>query len=212
MKTIILNGSPRQDWNTAQLLKSARKGAESIGAEVEYYDLYDLKYTGCRSCLACKRKGIGEPCKCYYGDELEPIIDRIYKADRLILGSPIYFGEPTGQLRAALERIFFPALSYNTFSSTFHGSLTVDVFLTMNCPQEVYEKAYSAKMEEYFGPFHLLNTKARIVPIWDTVQVSDYAKYDMDGINGAAKQARHDAELPAALELAFKVGAGTADT
>ena len=91
MKTIILNGSPRKDWNTAQLLQSTRKGAESAGAAVEYFDLYDLSFTGCRSCLACKRKGIGEPCKCYYGDELEPIIDRIYKADRLILGSPIYF-------------------------------------------------------------------------------------------------------------------------
>ena len=36
MKTIILNASPRKNWNTAQLLKSAAKGAESAGAEVEY--------------------------------------------------------------------------------------------------------------------------------------------------------------------------------
>ena len=46
MKTIILNGSPRKDWNTAQALQSARKGAESVGAETEYIDLYDLTYTG----------------------------------------------------------------------------------------------------------------------------------------------------------------------
>lgn len=39
MKTIILNASPRKNWNTAQLLKSAAKGAESAGAEVEYIDL-----------------------------------------------------------------------------------------------------------------------------------------------------------------------------
>jgi hypothetical protein len=57
MKTIILNGSPRKNWNTAQVLKSAQKGAESVGAETEYIDLYDLSYTGCRSCMACKRKG-----------------------------------------------------------------------------------------------------------------------------------------------------------
>jgi len=211
MKTIILNGSPRRDWNTAQLLKSAQKGAESAGAAVEYFDLYELNFTGCRSCLACKRRGIGEPCKCYYGDELAPVIDRIYQADRLILGSPIYFGEPTGVLRMALERIWFPALSYNTFSSTFRGKLAVDVFLTMNCPEEIYKKAYAAKMEEFFGPFHLLNTAARIHPIWDTVQVSDYSKFDMDGIDGAAKQARHDAEFPAALELACRIGAGAAE-
>lgn len=51
MKTIILNASPRKNWNTAQLLKSAAKGAESAGAEVEYIDLYDLNFTGCRSCM-----------------------------------------------------------------------------------------------------------------------------------------------------------------
>ena len=31
MKTILINGSPRKNWNTAQLLKSAQKGAESSG-------------------------------------------------------------------------------------------------------------------------------------------------------------------------------------
>ena len=56
MKTIILNGSPRKNWNTTQLLKEAQKGALSAGTEVEYIDLYDLNYNGCRSCLACKRR------------------------------------------------------------------------------------------------------------------------------------------------------------
>ena len=208
MKTILINGSPRKDWNTAQLLKAAQRGAASVGAETEYCDLYDLKFTGCRSCLACKARGVVQPCKCYCRDDASPLLERIYAADRLILGSPIYFGEPTGQLRMLLERIYFPALSYNTFGSTYEGRLDVDVFLTMNCPEAVYQKAYAAKMEEYFGPFHLLNTTARIHPVWDTVQVADYAKYDMDRIDGVAKQARHDAEFPAALDHAFAVGAG----
>ncbi|MBR5757494.1 MAG: flavodoxin family protein, partial [Thermoguttaceae bacterium] len=43
MKTIILTASPRKNWNTAQLLKEAKKGAESVCDEVEYVDLYDLK-------------------------------------------------------------------------------------------------------------------------------------------------------------------------
>ena len=49
MKTIVLNGSPRKNWNTATMLKEAQKGAESVGAETEYLDLFDLTYTGCRS-------------------------------------------------------------------------------------------------------------------------------------------------------------------
>ena len=206
MKTIILNGSPRKDWNTALLLKSAQKGAEAAGAETEYIDLFDLRYTGCRSCLACKRKGVPEPCRCYFQDELTPVLERVWHSNHLILGSPIYFGEPTGQLRNFLERIIFPALSYNSFSTVFTGKVDVDVFLTMNAPEEAYEKLYRAKMEEYFEPFRLLRGEIRIHPVWDTVQVRDYSKFEMAGIDGAKKQARHDALFPGALTQAFEIG------
>lgn len=206
MKTIILNGSPRKDWNTALLLKSAKEGAEAAGAETEFIDLFDLKYAGCRSCLACKRKGVPEPCRCYYQDELTPVLERVWQADRLILGSPIYFGEPTGQIRNFLERVIFPALSYNSFSTVFQGKVDVDVFLTMNAPEEAYEKLYRVKMEEYFEPFRLLRGDIRIHPVWDTVQVRDYSKFEMAGIDGAKKQARHDALFPDALSQAFEIG------
>lgn len=56
MKTIVLNGSPRKKWNTDLMLREAEKGAASVGAETEYINLFDLNYTGCRSCMACKRK------------------------------------------------------------------------------------------------------------------------------------------------------------
>ena len=102
MKTIIINASPRKNWNTAQLLKEAQKGAESVGAEAEYIDLYDLTFTGCRSCMACKRKNANHP-GCAWKDDLSPLLDRIFQADALIIGTPIYYGEPTaGILHHAL--------------------------------------------------------------------------------------------------------------
>ena len=63
--------------------------------------------------MACKRKGIEVPCKCYWKDELTPIINRIYQADRLIIGSPIYYNQTTSQFHALMERVCFPAMSYN---------------------------------------------------------------------------------------------------
>ncbi|MCC8102335.1 MAG: NAD(P)H-dependent oxidoreductase [Clostridiales bacterium] len=69
MKTIILNASPRKNWNTAQLLKSAEKGARDAGNETEYIDIYNLSFTGCHSCLACKVKN-GQRCKCFWKDDL----------------------------------------------------------------------------------------------------------------------------------------------
>ena len=84
MKTIIINASPRKNWNTAQMLKEAQRGAESVGAETEYIDLYDLTFTGCRSCLACKRKD-AERCRCYWNDDLALVISRVLEADALII-------------------------------------------------------------------------------------------------------------------------------
>ena len=48
-KTIILNASPRKNGTTAMMLQSAAKGAEFVGAEVEYVNLYDLNFVGCHS-------------------------------------------------------------------------------------------------------------------------------------------------------------------
>ena len=120
MKTIFLNGSPRKNWNTALMLKEAQKGAESVGAETEYIDLFDLTYTGCRSCMACKRKG-GERCHCFWKDDLSPVIDRIFDADALIIGSPIYLGDITSQVHGLIERLHFCALSYDNYSNYFTG-------------------------------------------------------------------------------------------
>ena len=96
MQTIVLNASPRKAWNTAKLLKSAAEGAKSAGSEVEYIDLYDLNFTGCRSCMLCKRKG-AQRCHCYWKDDLSPIIDKIFRADVLLIGTAIYLGRPTSR-------------------------------------------------------------------------------------------------------------------
>lgn len=205
-KVVIVNGSPRKNRNTAQLLKAAQKGAESAGAAVEYVDLYDLNFTGCRSCLACKRKGIAEPCMCYWKDDLSPVLDSIYEADRLITGSPIYFGEPTGIFRSFLERLVFPALSYDDYSSVFKGKVDVNVFLTMNAGKEHYDEVYCKRMEEYFAPFRFLNGSVQIVPVCDTLQVQNYSKFAMAGFSEEHKKAVHEAEFPLALEKAFRIG------
>lgn len=74
-KTIKLDASPRKNWNTAQLLKSAQSGAESVGAETKYIDLYDLIFTGCHGCLTCKNKDT-QRCHCFWEDNFSPTLDR----------------------------------------------------------------------------------------------------------------------------------------
>ena len=65
-------------------------GAADQGAETELIHLYDLKYTGCTSCFACKIIGGKSYGKCAVNDDLLPVLRRIEEADALILGSPVF--------------------------------------------------------------------------------------------------------------------------
>ena len=206
MKTIILNGSPRKNWNTALMLKEAQKGAESVGAETEYIDLFDLSYTGCRSCMACKRKG-AERCKCFWKDDLSPLLDRIFAADALIVGSPIYLGDITSQLRGLIERLHFCALSYDDYSNYFTGKVNVGIILTMNAPKTYYNLAYRKKEKELVQSFSGLNGTVEVYPCCDTLQVKDYSKFDMSSFNEEHKKEMREKQFPKDLEKAFEMGA-----
>ena len=159
-----------------------------------------------RSCLACKRKGIEEPCKCRWKDDLSDVLDKIYAADELIIGSPIYFSEPTAQVRGLLERVVFPALSYDQYGSTFKGKINVSVFLTMNMDEAFYQNNYKALADQYFSHFRLLNGEVKIYPFYDTLQVKDYSKYDMGGFDGDHKQERNKTQFPEDLKEAYRIG------
>ena len=205
MKTIILNGSPRKNWNTALMLKEAQKGAESVGAETEYIDLFDLTYTGCRSCMACKRKG-AERCHCFWKDDLSPVIDRIYDADALIIGSPIYLGDITSQVHGLIERLHFCALSYDNYSNYFTGKVDVGIILTMNAPKTFYNLAYRKKAKEVAQSFKALNGSVEVYACCDTLQVTDYSKYNMASFNEEHKKEMRAKHFPQDLEKAFQMG------
>lgn len=206
MKAIVLNGSPRKNWNTALMLKEAQKGVASVGAETEYIDLYDLNYTGCRSCLACKRKG-AERNKCFWKDDLSPVIDRIFAVDTLIIGSPIYLGDITSQVHALIERLHFCALSYDDYSNYFTGKVNVGIVLTMNMPLDMCMRYYSGKIEEVKRFFSALNGTVELLPCCDTLQVNDYSKFNMSSFNEEHKRQMREEQFPEDLKAAFQMGA-----
>lgn len=204
-KTIIVNAGPRKNWNTAQLLLSAQKGAEESGAQTEYVDLYDLSFTGCRSCLICKLKD-KERCRCYWKDELAPVIDRILEADAMIIGSPIYFGQPTAEYRALYERLLFCVLSYDDYSSYMTHDVNVGIIYTMNASQGFYERSYAPVLAIQEQTFGMLKGRVEILPVFNTLQVSDYAKFAMGGFNAEAKRQHHDEHFDIDLRHAFDLG------
>lgn len=205
MKTIVINASPRRKWNTADIMKSAAKGAESVGAEVEYIDLYKLDLHGCMSCLICKKKD-SERCKCYWRDDLSPIIEMILEADCLLIGSPIYLYEPTSHYRALLERLIFCMLSYDG-GNYFEGKVNVGIFYTMNAPKEYFEQMMHPHLMQSEGLFGMLNGEIKVYPVCNTLQVNDYSKYSMAMFDEEDKKKSRQEQFPIDLEEAFKIGA-----
>jgi len=206
LKTIIINASPRKKWNTAEVLDAARKGAESVGAETEYINLYDLVFKGCRSCLICKRKDKTKG-KCYWRDDLTPLIEKIFEADALIIGSPIYFGQPTSEFRALLERLIFCIMSYDDGSSYFTGKVNVGIFYTMNAPIEFYEQSMKDSLASNEFLFKYLNGEVVSYPVCDTLQVHKYSEYNMAGFSQEAKEKQLILQFPNDLEKAFEIAA-----
>ena len=129
MKVLAINGSPRKTWNTATLLKKSLEGAASRGAETELVHLYDLNFSGCVSCFACKTTGGESYGRCAVKDDLAPILKKIPETDVLILGSPIYFGSVTGEMQSFLERLQFPFLTYtDPPASIFPGKIRTETY------------------------------------------------------------------------------------
>src|SRR5271157_3613906 len=148
MYIVAVNGSPRKRWNTGMLLEKALEGATSQGADTELVHLYDLDFKGCASCFACKLKNGKSYGRCSVSDGLKPVLDRIHDADGLILGSPIYFGTVTGEMRSFIERLLFPFLAYtNPPSTLFERKINSAFIYTMNVSEQ--------QMKEFGYPLHI---------------------------------------------------------
>jgi multimeric flavodoxin WrbA len=138
MKMIAINGSPRKKWNTAILLQKALEGAASRGADTELVHLYDLSYRGCISCFACKTKDGPRYGKCAVKDGLTLLLKKIRHIDAMILGSPIYYGTVTGEMRSFMERLLFP---YSTYTdppgSLFPKKISTGFIYTLGATEEL---------------------------------------------------------------------------
>jgi len=105
MKVLLINGSPKTNGNTTIALGLVTEALEEEGIETEHIRVPKDPVQGCRGCAVCRDSGSG---RCAFdGDIVNEILDKMESADALVLGSPVYYAAPNGQLLSVLDRVFF---------------------------------------------------------------------------------------------------------
>jgi multimeric flavodoxin WrbA len=208
MKIIALNGSPRKKWNTANLLQKALEGAASQGAKTELIHLYDLNYKGCISCFACKTLGGKSYGKCAVQDELTPIFSKIEQADAILMGSPIYWGDISGEMKSFIERLMFQYTTYtNPPGALFPKKIKTGFIYTMNIAEEVmHEWKYEVNFNRYDGALRRIFGDSEYICSFDTLQFDDYSKVLNTRFDPVKKKQRHDEVFPRDCQKAFDMG------
>lgn len=104
MKVLMINGSPRQKGNTSIALAEIAGQLEKLGIDSEIVWIGNNPLRGCIACNTCKEK----PGACVFNDDVcNGISAKMNDADALIVGSPVYYGQPNGALMAIVQRMLY---------------------------------------------------------------------------------------------------------
>jgi NAD(P)H-dependent FMN reductase len=118
VRIVGLNGSPRRDGNTATLMHWVLEGCSGAGAEVEWIHLAEYHVGYCQGCFTCLQTGT-----CPLEDDFQAVRDRLLAADGIVVGSPVYGGQATAQLKTFLDRLTL----LNLYTHTFERQWSVGV-------------------------------------------------------------------------------------
>ena len=213
MKIIAINGSPRKHHNSDLMLHKWVDGVRSVApdADIQIVNLYDLKFTGCRSCFACKLVGGKFYGTCPIPDGIHDLLADIRKADAVAIASPNYFGDLNAQTKCMLERMLFSAMTYSGKILT-EKPVDFTMIYTMNATEEQSEQyGQTANMDHADSIISRMYLRpVRRVVAYFTYQFDDYGKYEVTYFKEEDKRRYREEQFPKDLQRAFDTGAAVA--
>lgn len=99
MKAVCIIGSPRSNGNTAAIADQVIAGMKSQGIDVTRYCLGDLTIHYCLGCKHCYETG-----RCIQHDDVDVIMNDLLESEIVLIASPSYWGDVTGQLKVFFDR------------------------------------------------------------------------------------------------------------
>lgn len=101
-KVLILNGSPHKNGCTARALDEMIKVFTEEGVETELIQVGNKAIRGCIACNSCAGTG-----RCVFDDLVNEVAPKFEEADGLVVGSPVYYGSPNGNILSFMDRLFY---------------------------------------------------------------------------------------------------------
>lgn len=108
MKVLVFNASPRKNGNVSKTLKMMVDRYSPEEAEIFSFNVNDLDFKTCCGCMACRSKG-----ECVYKDEASKIAELVKECDLLFVGTPVYWGNMSGQLKRLFDRLVYVLMTEN---------------------------------------------------------------------------------------------------
>ena len=193
MKVLLINGSPRQEGNTATALKEVAKQLNSEGIDSEIVWIENKPIRGCIACGQCKAQGLG---RCIFDDDsCNKISEKFEEAHALIVGSPVYYGQPNGALLSIIQRAFY------SNGANISGKPAASIAVCRR-------GGATAVFESLNMPFQMMNMPIVTSQYWNIVYglASGDAAMDTEGLQTMRTLARNMAWLLKCIELGKKHG------
>lgn len=190
MKVLLINGSPNKNGCTYTALREVEITLQTNGIETELLYLGKKPIGGCIACGNCMQTGY-----CFQQDMVQDIQKRLDEFDGIIIGSPVYYSAPTGQLVSFLNRLFFAT------ETRMAGKLGASV---VSCRRG----GASATFEQLNQYFTISNMPIVPSQYWNSVHgfTPDDVKKDTEGLQTMRVLGQNMAWLLKCIETGRKAG------
>ena len=101
-KILLINSSPNEYGCTYTALKEIADALSQNDVESEFLYLGKKPMAGCIDCEKCSKTG-----RCVFDDKVNEVLEKLDEYDGIVVGSPVYYAGPSGQLCAFLDRLFY---------------------------------------------------------------------------------------------------------
>ena len=189
MKALLINGSPHEKGCTYTALREVADELERNGVEAEMFHV-PSDSPGCRACRACRRTG-----RCVIDDEVNALAARLDEFDAIVLGSPVYYAGPAGQLCAFADRLFYSS------PGRMDGKLGASV---VSCRRGGNTASFD-RLNKYFT---ISNMPVVSSQYWNQVHgnTPDEVRRDLEGLQTMRTLARNMAWLLRCIEAGEAAG------